>query len=177
MIEFLKNVFLYLLELMKNILFILALVPVLASAQTAPLRTYTLRDGSFYVKEKSNLMNTMQFETGVSSPLVSSGNLSLSANFAYVLDFSNPWNQNSWTGGMTFGYRLNDTYSAYTKTASNFNGRYSQETGVRASLYRTMNYAVNANAGYVMDRPFNLNRSARWTVGVTVSFPVSSFVK
>jgi len=160
---------------MKKLLIMVALLPVLAFAQNSEFRTYSLNDGTVYVKNKSNLVGGNAWEAGVSSPLFTRGNLGASWNSGIVLNSDNPWNSSTWTAGVTFGYRLNRTYTAYTKTSTNLSGDWSQETGVRTVLFRSADYSVSANAGYIFNYPWKDKSKPRWTVGVTASFPLRSF--
>lgn len=155
----------------------LCLLPIFAVAQASQTKTFSVNDGSFYLKERTNLTGSLFLETGFSAPLARRGNLSVSANLAYLQNLSNPWKGNGWESGLSVGYRLNRGWSAYTKTVTNFNGNWNQETGLRTSLYRTENYAVSANAGYVFDYPFRNKAKNTWNVGVTVSFPVNTLFK
>lgn len=166
-----------LLLMMKKLILMLCLLPVLAVAQTNQTKTFNVNDGSFYAKERTNLTGTLSLETGFSAPLMRRGNLSAAVNLAYIQNLSNPWKGNGWESGLALGYRLNRGWSVYTKTVTNFNGNWNQETGLRTSIYRTSNYAVSASAGYVMDYPLRNKAKNSWNVGVTVSFPVKTLFK
>lgn len=160
---------------MKKLLIMVALLPVLAFAQGSSTRTYSLNDGSVYLKNKSNLVGGNAWEGGISAPLFTIGNLGASWNGGLVLNSDNPWNDSSLTAGVTLGYRLNRNYTVYTKTSTNFKGDWSQETGLRTVLFHTANYTVGANAGYIFSHPWENDSKPRWTVGVTASFPIRSF--
>jgi hypothetical protein len=164
-----------------------ALLPVLAMAQT---KTYSPNDGSFYTKYKSNLSGTSKVETGFSTPFLSNGKWSLSGNVAYVQGVENFWNDNSFLGALSVGYKVDKTFSAYVKETTFFNTNFQGEVGVRAGLWRTNSYAVSANAGYLFSQngtgqpnycgkcpPYGSENLPKWTVGVTVSFPVKSIFK
>ena len=159
---------------MKKLFIAFALLPVLAVAQT---KTYSVNDGSFYVKEKTNLRGNLQLETGFSAPLLKSGNLSFAANGAYVQSLDNLWKNNGWTVGLTAGYNLKRGWAAYTKAKTDLAGNWQQETGLRLNLFHTSTYAVAANAGYIVDYPVKTDASPKWTMGVTVSFPLWTLFK
>lgn len=162
--------------MMKNLLIMLCLLPVLASAQSTN-KTFNLNDGALYLKQKTNLRGTLALESGYAVPVFRSGNIVFSANVAYVQDFSSPWKKNNWESGVTANYRLSRDWSVYTKTLTNFTGSWSQETGVKKNLYRTKNYTVSANVGNVFGHPFRNKAKNSWTFGVTVSFPVKTLFK
>lgn len=166
---------------MRTFLTMFALLPVLAMAQT---KTYSPNDGSFYTKYKSNLSGTSKVETGFSTPFLSNGKWSLNGNIAYVQGVKNFWNDNSFLGGVSLGYRYDKTFSAYVKETTFFNTNFQGEVGVRASLWRTDSYAVSANAGYLFSQNAKVTKCdwenqnlPKWTVGLTVSFPVKSVFK
>lgn len=163
---------------MKKLLILIACLPVLAFAQgSAPTRTYSLADSSVYTKLKTNLNGSVKLESGLSMPLMSQGNLLVTSNVAYVQNVDNLWNDNAWTTGVTLNYRLGKTWAVYTKTSTNLTGDWAQESGVHTTIWRASNYSVGANAGYVLDYPFRKSQSAKWTAGITVSFPVDKLFK
>lgn len=156
---------------MKKLILAIALLPVMAFAQ---LQTFSVNDGSFYVKNKTNLLGRNSLESGFQAPLLRSGNLSIGANVGYVQNVNDLWKCNSWTSGVNFGYDLNRGWVAYTKTSTNFQGNWSQESGLRMNLFSNEKYNVGINAGYIFDYPFARNRQPGWTAGFTVSFPVKT---
>jgi len=177
---------------MKNILIMLALVPVMAFAQ-APVKTYSLNDSSVYGKLVTDLNGNVGTEFGVYAPVMKSGNFSVGMNVAYTKDVENfsarrfhktaferdPLNGNAdgWTYGVTFGYQFNDKWMAYSKSVTDLNGNWVMETGVKTSLYKTDNYSVLLNAGMVNDWPFRDRGVPQWTTGVTFAFPVKGIGK
>lgn len=177
---------------MKNILIMLALLPVMAFAQ-APVKTYSLNDASVYGKLVTDLNGNVGTEFGVYAPVFKSGNLSGGVGASWTKDVENfsqrrfhktsferdPLNGNAdgWTANMTFCYTLTNKFGVYSKSTTDFNGNWVMETGVKTSLYKTDNYSVLLNAGIVNDWPVRDRGVPQWTAGVTFAFPVKGLGK
>ena len=144
-----------------------------ASASTDAIQFHSIEDGSIYTKPYTGLKGSWNEEFGVAAPFATYDKWTLKYNVAYIQTWPLKTEvEPIWTEGATVVYQLSDKGvmpGLYTKLKGNQPGPWQQESGLTAK-WRTGQFGLVGNAGYVYDYPRDPSAKPLWQIGLSLNY-------
>ena len=162
-------------------LLVAAALPLLCSSAlaqdagyTGKLKFYSLGDCSIYTKSWNDLDSHWKQDVGITGLVAAAGRFRLRYSFAYLQQY--PLKDKVLPMWSTYGmisYSLTNQSvepALYTKTKSNLEGLWQQETGIMVKLYKSGHLTIVNNYGYVVYYPFLEHPLPHWQAAVSFQY-------